>query len=300
MIKFSIIIPTWNKKNLLKKNLPLVIAAGDKEEVELVVVDNGSIDGSVDFLKKISAETKSLKINLLELPRNFGFAYAVNLGAEKARGEFLVLLNNDVVPEKGFLKPVGRVFLDPKVFALSLNEPQFSWAGGEFKNGFLAHKPGEKTKKIHHSLWASGGSGVFRKRIWQELGGFDLLYEPFYWEDVDLSYRAWKRGYRVLWEPEAVVHHLHEASVSRFPKKYVDLIKQRNELLFIWKNITSQKMFSEHKRFLVKRLRGKPGYFKVLLATLIKTPQVLVRRRQEKKAAKLTDEEVFFRLAKKK
>jgi GT2 family glycosyltransferase len=291
MTKFSLIIPTWNGRNLLEKNLPKVIAAIEVKKTEIVVIDNGSTDGSAAYLKTLlSSRTMN---RLIALKKNFGFSYAVNLGVKKAKGEIVVLLNNDVVPEKNFLSPLKKLFSDPQVFAVSLHEPQFSWARGEFKDGFLFHEPGPKTKKTHPSLWASGGSAAFRKSTWQELGGLDDLYRPFYWEDLDLGYRALKRGYQILWEPGSVVHHRHEATVSRFPKKYVDLIKQRNELLFIWKNITSQKMFFEHKKYLVKRIMKNPGYLKIFLAALAKLNQVIARRQEEIIAAKLTDEEVF-------
>ena len=290
-MKYSIIIPTWNGEKLLRKNLPQVLSAIGKQEAEVIVVDNGSTDGSVEFLEKTTKN--SIMNRFIRLKKNYGFAYACNLGVKRARGEIIALLNNDVVPEKGFLAPLAGHFQNNEVFAVSFHEPQFSWAWGEFRDGFLKHQPGPKTKTSHISLWASGGSGAFRKRIWQQLEGFDLLYHPFYWEDVDLAYRAWKRGYQVLWEPKSVVHHRHESTVSRFSKTYIDRIKQRNALLFIWKNITDQKLIQNHRRYLKKRIVAKPGYFQILAAALLKFPQVIARRQQEKKAAVKQDREIF-------
>lgn len=284
---FSIVIPTWNGLGLLKKNLPQVAAAAGKR-VELVVVDNGSSDGSAAWIKKNFPEAV-----LIGLSRNYGFGPACNLGMEKANAELVVLLNNDVVPEKDFLKPVQKIFADKRVFAVSLNEPQFSWAAASFEEGFFHHFPGPRTSQTHVSLWGSGGSAVFRREYWRRLGGFDPLYHPFYWEDVDLGFRAWKRGWRVLWEPKAVVHHRHEGTVSRFSPRFVALIKQRNELLFTWKNITDSELTRKHLKALVRKLVAHPGYLKIVLAALVKLPSVLVRRRREKAAAVLSDQQIF-------
>lgn len=291
MILFSLIIPNWNGKKLLEKNLPSVLTAAKEERAEIIIIDNGSVDESLHYLQDLASQNPSFQI--IKLPKNYGFSYAVNLGIKKAQGKIVVLLNNDVAPKKDFLFPLKKHFANPQVFAVSLNEPQFSWARGEFKNGFFAHQPGPKTQKTHLSLWASGGSAAFNRKLWLKLGGFDRIYHPFYWEDVDLGYRAWKRGYQVLWEPRSIVHHHHESTVSRFSPKYIDLIKQRNELLFIWKNITSSQLTNEHKKALLKRIIKSPGYLKIFLAALAKLPQVLSRRRQEKKESQLTDEKIF-------
>lgn len=288
-MKFSIVIPTWNGKALIKKNLPQVVSSAD--QAEIIIVDNGSTDETAVWIK--THYQKDFRIKVIKLAKNFGFAYACNFGVKQAEGEIVVLLNNDVIPEDNFLKPLEKIFQDSKTFAVSLNEPQFSWAKGEFNSGFLSHQPGQKTAFEHISLWASGGSGAFRRSIWEKLGGFDLVYEPFYWEDIDLSYRAWKRGYLVYWEPKSVVHHEHESTVKRFSKKYIDLIKQRNELFFIWKNITSTKLTKNHLKALGKRASKSPGYLKVIFSALPYLLKINRARKQEIAEAKLTDEEIF-------
>lgn len=194
--KVSVIIPNWNGKKLLEKNLPLVFRVLPKG-TEVIIVDDGSTDGSQEYLKKLKTQNSRLKVFFNK--KNLGFAKAVNQGVEKAHGEIVVLLNNDVIPQKDFLKPLEKDFRDPKVFAVSFNEQNWSWAKLKWVNGFVEHEPGPKVDKVHISAWTSGGSGAFRKKIWEKLGGFDEMYSPFYWEDIDLSYRAWKRGYKVLW-----------------------------------------------------------------------------------------------------
>ncbi len=286
-MKFSIIIPNWNGEHLLKKNLSAVLATNADE---IIIVDNDSTDNSVEFIKQL----KSSIIRIIELKKNYGFSYACNLGAKEAKSEVVILLNNDVVPEKNFLKPLVKDFEDKKVFAVSLNEPQWSWAQGKWVKGFVEHQAGGKANEVHISFWASGGSAAFRKDLWLKLGGLDEIFAPFYWEDTDLSYRAWKRGYQVLWEPKSVVHHQHEGTIgSSFSKKYIDFISQRNQIIFIWKNITNFKMLFEHKMALGKRLLTKPGYWRPYLAALSKLPLILPRFLKEVSQKKLSDKEIF-------
>ncbi|PIU33319.1 hypothetical protein COY29_03350 [Candidatus Woesebacteria bacterium CG_4_10_14_0_2_um_filter_39_14] len=286
---FSIIIPNWNGEKLLKNNLPAVFKSGVDQ---VIVVDNGSEDGSVALLKNLQVQYPQLKTIFNQ--KNLGFARAVNQGVKEAKNEIVVLLNNDVVPEEDFLKPLAKDFEDEKVFAVSLNEPQWSWAKGKWVKGFIEHETGPKTKTPHLSFWANGGSGAFRKSIWLELGGLDEIFAPFYWEDIDLSYRAWKRGFKILWEPQSVVHHQHETTIGlRFNQKYVDLIAQRNQLLFIWKNTTDFRMLLVHKAFLWKKLLTQPGYFKPFLAAWFRFPLVFPRWLKEFKEKKVSDEQIF-------
>jgi len=286
---FSIIIPNWNGEKLLKKNLPAVFQSKAKE---IIVVDNGSQDGSVALLKILQKQYSQLKT--IFNSKNLGLARAVNQGAKIAKGEIVVLLNNDVVPEEDFLKPLVKDFEEEKVFAVSLNEPQWSWAKGKWVNGFVEHQLGPKAKTKHLSFWANGGSAAFRRSTWLKLGGLDEMFAPFYWEDIDLSYRAWKRGYKVLWEPQSIVHHQHEGTIgSRFSPKYIDFISQRNQLLFIWKNLTDFRMLLEHKMFLFKRLLTKPGYFRPFLAAWLKFYLVFPKWLKEFKDQKVSDKEIF-------
>jgi GT2 family glycosyltransferase len=154
------------------------------------------------------------------------------------------LLNTDVSPEKGFLEPLLVHFSDKKLFAVgcmdkSIENGQTILRGrglGEWKKGFLVHRRGEVNKTS--TLWVSGGSGAFRKSIWSTLGGFNELYAPFYWEDIDLSYRALKSGYQILFEPKSIVIHEHEkgAIKIKYPPFKIKTIAYRNQFIFVWEN----------------------------------------------------------------
>ncbi len=264
-VRVSVIIPTWNAEKILKKNLPKILAALPKD-AEAIVVENGSTDGSVKYLRKLKVKNEKLKV--IENDKNLGFIGGSGLGAKKAKGEFLAFINNDVIPEPGFLAPALAHFKDKTVFAVSFDEPQFGWAKIWWKGGFIHHGVGGSGKKAHLSAWASGGSALVRKSMWQELGGFDPLFAPFYWEDFDLGYRAWKRGWKIIWEPKSVVHHRHQATISKLNSSYVDLIKERNQLLFAWKNITDPLMVISQPFGILLRILTGPNYIKVLLAAL--------------------------------
>lgn len=287
-LKISIIIPNWNGKNLLEKNLPAVL---ETKPDEIIVADDDSSDGSVEFLAEKYPQIKIIK------HQRMGFAENCNLGVKASSSDIIILLNNDVVPENNFLEPLKKDFLDQKVFAVSFNEPQWSWARIYWQNGFLEHESGNKTLATHISGWASGGSAAFRKAIWEKLGGFDEVYKPFYWEDIDLSYRAWKRGYKILWEPESVVHHKHEGTIgSHFSKDYIQCISSRNQLLFIWKNITDPQMLLSHKWGLIKRLLN-PGYWKPFLSALVKLPKIYGARKIDDKQNTVSDKTIFNQFA---
>lgn len=278
-MKISIIIPNFNGKKLLEKNLPRVLKLSADE---FIVVDDASTDKNVEFLVE-----KYPQIKIIKNDKNRGFIKSVNRGVKESFGDLIILLNNDVAPALDFTDTIKNYFDNPKVFAVSFNEPNWSYAVAVFKNGFLEHSPGPKTNQAHISFWASGGSAAFRKSIWEELGGFDEIYEPFYWEDIDISYRAQKSGYEVWWEPKALVSHEHETTISsRFSKQYINTISERNRLLFIWKNITDVDLVKEHKKYLTAKLKN-PGYWESFLRALIKKSQI------KKSKYKISDKEIF-------
>ncbi len=247
----SIIIPNYNGEKLLKKNLPEVFKAAvnyKNGEVEIIFVDDGSIDKSTTFIKsQISKlKTQNFELKLLKNQKNLGFSSTVNHGAREAKGDILVLLNTDVIPEKNFLEPLIEHFKDNDVFAVgcmdkSVEDNQVILRGrgiGKWQRGFLVHERGEVNK--NNTLWVSGGSGAFRKSIWDKLSGLNELYNPFYYEDIDLSYRALKSGYKLLFEPDSVALHEHQKGIIR--RKYsnfkVKTIAYKNQFIFVWENAT--------------------------------------------------------------
>src|SRR3989339_251815 len=295
-MKASIIIPNFNGEMLLAKNLPYVISAMNNKEnniFEVIVVDDGSLDGSVKLLKE-----KFPQVKVIKHKKNRGFSATVNTGVRGSSGDLIVLLNSDVLPSEDFLVNTLPYFKNPKVFAVSLHEKGYGWAKGGFKDGYIQILSGEEGKTFHESFYVSGGSGVFRRDIWMELGRMDEeLLSPFYWEDIDLCYRAAKRGYVVGWEPESHVVHNHESTISKLSKSYVARIKERNQLLCLWKNLTSPTLVRKHITGLFARLARHPGYLRIVLMALRRLGIALRKKKKEVKESKVSDEAIFGRFS---
>lgn len=294
--KISIVIPNFNGEELIGKHLPSIIKAFQNEEnniLEIIMVDDASTDRSIKLTKKFFPKVKIYRHRV-----NRGFSCAVNTGVRYAKGELVCLLNTDVSVKPNFLVSVIEHFEDEKTFAVSLHEKGHGWAKGFFSDGFIQHSPGNESKKTKNSFWASGGSSVFSRKKWWELGGLDEKnLSPFYWEDVDISYRGLKRGWRILWEPKAIVFHEHEATTSKIPKHYKDRILERNQLIVIWKNITSRILFRKHIAGLINRILKDPGYIRIVYMALKKLPTVYKARQKEKKEGKVSDEAIFARFS---
>lgn len=292
----SIIMPNLNGEALMQKNLPFFLQAKKniKNNIkEIIVVDDGSWDNSVNFLKDNYPEIKLIKHKV-----NRGFSASVNTGARASKGDLLLLINTDVVPSENFLESALKHFADNKIFAVSLHEKDYGYAKGSFSEGYIQLAMGEETKSVHNSFYVSGGSGLFRREYWMKLGGMDeKLLSPFYWEDIDICYRAAKRGYINVWDPESKVTHKHESTISKLPKKYVQRVRERNQLLVIWKNIHSKALLRKHLVGVLSRVVRHPGYLRVVLMALFRLNQALKSRRKEQKESKISDEAVFSRFA---
>jgi len=290
--KISVVIPNFNGLNLLKSNLSKIVDAKNNivnNILEIIVVDDASTDESVLYLRKNYPEIKIIKHSV-----NRGFSGAVNTGVRNSRGEFVALLNTDVIPSEDFLLSMIDHFKDKSLFAVSMHEKNMGFARGLFIDGFIEIPGGVEAENMHTSFYVSGGSGVFRKKIWNDLGGMDeKLLSPYYWEDIDLSYRASKRGYKLLWNPESKVEHIHETTISTLPVKPTVRILERNRLLVIWKNITSPRLIRRHLWGLSKRLMHHPGYVVPIFMALGRIGTVLQKRKIEIKEAKISDEAIF-------
>lgn len=278
---YEVVIPSYNGLFLLKKHLPDIVKYSTGSS-RVIVVDNGSTDGTYQYLTTNFPD----KVFCLRNEKNLFFTKAVNQGFRQAKADLVVLLNNDVHPQKGYLAPTLRHFADEKVFAVTLNEISSGWPLVSW-DGKLQYVRGEDKSLARFSAWASGGSAVFRKKIWDKLDGFDEIYSPGYWEDIDIGWRAWKAGCKIIWEPQAKVEHQHESSFSRLDQGFVSLIKQRNELIFNWKNITDPTLRRGHFVYLLRHTLTHPGYLKVITAALKIFPKA------KKTTGILTDREVL-------
>jgi GT2 family glycosyltransferase len=195
---------------------------------------------------------------VIELPRNLGFGGGSNTGIEAAKNDIVVLLNSDMRVEPDFLQPLLDGFTDPLVFAVScqifFSDPnkkreetgltQAWWDSGRLR---VRHRDDSAIDDAYPCFYAGGGSSAYDRRKFLELGGFDRLLHPFYLEDTDLGYMAWKRGWKVLYQPRSVVFHEHRGTIGKtFSRAYIDSILKKNFVLFAWKNIHSWRKLLGH------------------------------------------------------
>ena len=181
----DIVITSFNGRKLLEKQLPIVYKNSPGIN-QIIVVDDHSFDNTATFLA-----ANYPKIKLIINPKNLGFTRATNIGVAASRADFVVLLNNDVYPQKGYLTPALKHFSNPDVFAVTFNETHSSWPNVTW-DGKLQYTQGTDKTTAVFSAWASGGSSIIRHSVWNTLTGFNPLFSPGYWEDIDLGWRAWK------------------------------------------------------------------------------------------------------------
>ena len=253
----SVVIPNWNGRGLLEQYLPSVVAAlAGNPENEIIVVDNGSSDGSADFVRTVFPE-----VRVLALDRNLGFGGGSNAGARAAKSDIVVLLNSDMRVAPDFLPPLLEGFRDDAVFAVScqifFSDPaktreETGLTQGWWQNGGLRvrHRIDPGITGLFPCFYGGGGSCAFDRQKFLELGGFDELLAPFYLEDTDLGYLAWKRGWKVLYQPRSVVYHEHRGTIGkRFSEARIQAVLKKNYILFCWKNIHEWRRLLSHFLF---------------------------------------------------
>ena len=313
MINISIIIPNYNGEVILKKNLPKVfesIKDYKNGKVEIIIPNDPSTDNSKDVIATFIQSLKKTHVTGITIDntdkKESGFSKNVNRGITFATGDILILLNSDVIPHKNFLIPLLKHFTDEKVFAVACMDESVEGntvvkrgrGTGRWQRGFLMHKEGDLNKS--NTLWASGGSSAFRKSVWDRLHGLDPLYNPFYWEDIDISYRALKSGYKIIFEKESIVMHEHDkgAIKTSFKSDHIQTIAYRNQFIFVWKNITDRDLIRNHIFWLpyhvVKALLRKDKNFLQGLILAIKLlPKVLHAKSEIRKLFVMKDKEII-------
>lgn len=270
----SIVIPHFNDLKLLERNIPKLISLLGKAnlEHEIIVSDDASSREVQGKLGNLQAQYEPLKVILAS--KNKGFGPTVNRGVKEASGDVVFVLKNDVLPRNNdYFSLILKHFKDPKVFAVSSALESVEDGKKEirgqgivvFFRGFFFHfrtrndfsqwlltsrstrklaekfKAEEQKKKEDKTLisaWADGGSSAFKRDIFLKLGGFNSIYAPFYWEDTDLGYFAWKAGYKINFEPKAILgHEYREGSIAKYyTADQLKLLNIRNQFNFVWCN----------------------------------------------------------------
>ena len=302
-MKISIVIPSYNGKSILEKNLPELLQVIPADEI--IIVDDASSDGSQEYLKKLGN-----RIKFISHGKNLGFSSSVNDGFIQAKNNLVLLLNSDITVSSNFLNQLTAHFRNPNVFAVGILQRCFEKQEiiergrgvGKFDRGFLHHARGEINKT--NTLWVSGGAGMFRKDIWLTLGGLNKLYDPFYWEDIDISYRALKAGFTIIFDNTCIVEHhqLRGAIRQNYSKEQIKSISYRNQILFIWLNITDTNLIIQHLLYLpyhltLSFLTGDTTFIRGLLSALFKLTDVLNYRNNYSQIKKLKDRDILINFA---
>jgi len=239
----SVVIVNWNGKDFLRSCLESLNNQTFKD-FEVIVVDNGSEDGSLEMLESDFPDVKSIGLG-----KNSGFCYANNLGIRKARGKYVALLNNDTKADKLWLESLVR-FLDSRPeysFASSkmicMNEPDKidriadSFASCGFMFGLGSGLGKEKYYKESFEIFGvCGGAAFFRNEVFEKVGAFDERYFA-YLEDLDLNWRMQHAGLKGVYVPDAVVYHFGGGTSSGINNPWVIRKTVRNLWFTLSKNI---------------------------------------------------------------
>lgn len=291
----SIVIPTFNNRSQLLQNLKKNSVYFGNNEV-VVVNDNPQID--------LTSDLEGFRnLRLIQNKANLGFSGATDACIRSAKSKYVMLLNDDVLLiNDRYLVFVDR-FKDQSIFAVSFSQKEKNnnlvgknrlyWA-----RGMIHHSQANDFKKGPNA-WAEGGACIIDKNKYLTLLGFDQIYNPFYWEDIDLSYQAWKNGYKVLFDPGVTFIHHHESTISKtFSKQFIKTIAFRNQFIFIWKNIKDFTLLTKHILFLPYNmlyhlLKGEKEYIMGFFSALKLLRTVLQKRNLYNKKRILSDKEIL-------
>lgn len=302
----SVIVLTWNGEELVRECFPRIYESVQSWTVprEILLVDNGSEDNTLEYIRETFPD-----VRIIAFERNLGFAAANNKAVKDAKFDKLLFLNNDLVLEDGFLDPMLKRLEDKDVFAVApkiLRWDKETIDDGlryaKFYSGLFDVSLDTERDKVdlpHYVTFFCGACFVCCRDDFLSFGGFDELYTPYAWEDLDLGYRAWKRGMKVIYEPASIAYHKREATTrGAFSHFFFITLMWRNKFIFMWKNLTDADLISEHLALLPWKLlkflfNGRWLYTIGFLRALKSLPLVLMKRSNEKEMIKLKDRDVL-------
>ena len=304
--EITLIITNWNGSNLLRECMPTVLEAVrfDRHHCyEVMVIDDCSTDNSLEILADEFPEVRTE-----QTPQNLGFQEANNYAVKLAESKIVMPMNNDIKLDPKALRYLAQHFDNKDIFAVSgkifaFDQTTFLYGnrGGYFQKGHfhLYEKPPEDDSQ---TLFACGGAFMVNRQKYLDLGGFDSMYHPLYYEEIDLSYRALKRGWKVHYEPQSIAYHKVQATITRQEKlRRISLISARNNYLFVWKNILDRSMTLTFlfyiPLFLLRDLfRLKLRFWVAFYLALKRLPRALRGRSIEQSDVLYSDREILSRI----
>lgn len=292
----SFVIPTWNKRDLLLKCIALVDSRLSKEgeniKKEIIVVENGSTDGTVEALS--SLKTKN-PLKVLASTTNLGFAKGINWGVRESHYNYVYLLNNDMEVQPGFLDALlttANKLLKQQITFFGIASQIFFYDSSKrreesgknycFENfGFLnvAHyvESGALTG-TSITLYPGGGSALINKKIFLSLDGYDhAAYMPLYCEDLDAGVVAWRYGFPSFFEPNSQVVHHHQSSSKNLARK-PEFFMHKNWLVVLLKNLDDPSSVLKHLILFPLRILLSDEVTEYTVAAIKHLPVILQRR----------------------
>jgi GT2 family glycosyltransferase len=309
MKKIDIIVLNFNGAGILPKCLPSIVGAAKRSLLpcQVIVLDNGSTDNSLEYVKKTFPQVKIISA------RENKVLFSYNELLPKLDSDIVILLNNDIKVEPDFISPLISRFSSPSVFAVAPKQLSFSGK---------THEGGKNKLEFHFGLMASGplygedpimdepgatfyeANSAYDRKKFVELGGFDDIYFPSTWEDADLCYRAWKRGWTMLYEPKSVIYHHESYTITKEINNNNLIFKdrrannRRNAFIFIWLNITDPAILFAHVLFLPFNLLNSLLYDRAKIVGFFQAvqylPRILKKRKIIKQTEHLSDRTVFM------
>lgn len=237
-ISISVLIPNYNGRLLLEENLPSVKQAllnFPFSHTEIVISDDFSQDESLSYLRLHHPE-----IVICSSKENTGFSGAVNRGISRCHGELILILNSDVSLHPHYFQFLIPLFEDPRVFGVmgaiyspdgihlqdGAKYPVYQWA----RIGSTLNYTSD-TQSTYPTFFLSGANALVRQSYLVQLEGFSEIFNPYYCEDVDLGIRAWRAGWKCLYEGRAVCYHPNSVTIKKQGTEKVRRISKRNKAL---------------------------------------------------------------------
>ncbi len=288
----SIIVPVWNGRAYLKRCLTAVLA--QEGDFEVIAVDDGSTDGSPELVARAFPQ-----VHLLRHDANQGFGASVNTGMRAARGQILVWLNQDTVVEPGWLVALlDGLRFSPEVGIagckiLSSDNKTIQHAGGavEYPTAFTRHLGrGEPDQRQYNELreveYVTGAALAVKREVIERVGLLDEDFSPAYFEDVDFCFRARRRGYRVIYQPDAMLIHYESTSIQ--PGSYAQYGSfHRGRVRFVLKTFEFRQLSGDFLPAEKAAIAADISFESIVarshayLANLLALPDILVLRAEE-------------------